>query len=54
MEKSFISGRIWVLLDQNKRLIENIDTDQIYHNAFLDITEVSEMGQYALGNLMSW
>ncbi len=54
MEKSFISGRIWVLLDQNKRLIEDIDTDQIYHNAFLHITEVSQMGQYALGNLEDW
>jgi len=54
MEKSFISGRIWVLLDQNKRLIEDIDTDQIYHNAFLHITEVSQMGQYALGNLEGW
>ncbi len=54
MEKSFISGRIWVLLDQNKRLIEDIDTDQIYHNAFLPITEVSQMGQYALGNLEGW
>jgi 3-isopropylmalate/(R)-2-methylmalate dehydratase small subunit len=54
MEKSSISGRIWVLLDQNKRLIENIDTDQIYHNAFLHITEISQMGQYALGNLEGW
>ncbi|GAG22470.1 unnamed protein product, partial [marine sediment metagenome] len=54
MEKSFISGRIWVLLDQNKKLIEDIDTDQIYHNAFLHITEVSQMGQHALGNLEGW
>ena len=51
MEKSDISGRIWVLLDQNNKLIEDIDTDQIYHNAFLHITDVSQMGQYALGNL---
>jgi len=54
MEKSFIFGRIWILLDQNKRLIEDIDTDQIYHNAFLHITELSHMGQYALGNLEGW
>jgi len=54
MTESIISGRIWVLLDQNKRLIEDIDTDQIYHNAFLHITEVSQMGQYALGNLEGW
>ena len=54
MEKSFISGRIWVLLDQNNKLIEDTDTDQIYHNAFLHITEVFQMGQYALGNLEGW
>ena len=54
MEKSFIAGRIWVLSDQNNKLIEDIDTDQIYHNAFLHITEVSQMGQYALGNLEGW
>jgi len=54
MEKSFISGRIWILLGQNNKLIEDIDTDQIYHNAFLHITEISQMGQYALGNLEGW
>jgi 3-isopropylmalate/(R)-2-methylmalate dehydratase small subunit len=54
MEKSIISGRIWVLSDQNNRLIDDIDTDQIYHNAFLHITEISQMGQYALGNLEGW
>jgi 3-isopropylmalate/(R)-2-methylmalate dehydratase small subunit len=54
MEKSITSGRIWVLLDRNNRLIEDVDTDQIYHNAFLHITEVSQMGQYALGNLDGW
>jgi 3-isopropylmalate/(R)-2-methylmalate dehydratase small subunit len=54
MAESIISGRIWVLSDQSKKLIEDIDTDQIYHNAFLHITEVSQMGQYALGNLEGW
>lgn len=53
MEKS-ISGRIWVLTDSQGELIEDIDTDQIYHNAYLHITEISEMGQYALGNLKGW
>ena len=47
-------GRIWVLTDKSGSLIEDIDTDQIYHNAFLHITEVAEMGQYALGNLEGW
>ena len=54
MEKSFISGKIWVLLDQSNKLIEDIDTDQIYHNAFLHITEASQMSQYAFGNLKGW
>lgn len=54
MEKSMLSGIIWVILDRKERLIEDIDTDQIYHNAFLHITEVSQMGQYALGNLEGW
>ncbi len=54
MKKRAHQGRIWVLLDRNRELIENIDTDQIYHNAFLHITEVSEMGKHALGNLEGW
>jgi len=47
-------GRIWILTDSSGKLIEDIDTDQIYHNAFLHITEIAEMGQYALGNLEGW
>lgn len=54
MEKTSCRGRIWVLQDQAGRLIEDIDTDQIFHNAFLHITEIAEMGQYALGNLEGW
>jgi 3-isopropylmalate/(R)-2-methylmalate dehydratase small subunit len=47
-------GRIWVILDKQGKLMADIDTDQIYHNAFLHITELSEMGQYAMGNLEGW
>jgi len=54
MKKLILSGKIWVLLDREGKLIENIDTDQIYHNAFLHITDISKMGQYALGNLEGW
>jgi len=49
-----LEGRVWVLTDSTGRLIEDIDTDQIYHNAFLHITDIAEMGQYALGNLEGW
>jgi 3-isopropylmalate/(R)-2-methylmalate dehydratase small subunit len=54
LTESCISGRIWVLTDKSGRLIENIDTDQIFHNAHLHITETEKMGQYALGNLEGW
>jgi 3-isopropylmalate/(R)-2-methylmalate dehydratase small subunit len=54
MEKTLCRGRIWVLQDRAGKLIEDIDTDQIFHNAFLHITEISEMGQHALGNLEGW
>ena len=54
MEESALSGKTWVLLNQEGKLIEDIDTDQIYHNSFLHITEIQQMGQYALGNLEGW
>jgi 3-isopropylmalate/(R)-2-methylmalate dehydratase small subunit len=54
MESQRIKGKIWILADSEGRLIEDIDTDQIFHNAFLHITEIAEMGPYALGNLKGW
>ncbi|UCE43136.1 MAG: 3-isopropylmalate dehydratase [Candidatus Aminicenantes bacterium] len=54
MTETTISGRIWVLLDEKGHLIENIDTDQIFHNAHLHITDVNKMGEYTLGNLEGW
>jgi len=54
MDTTSHRGRIWILTDNSGKLIEDIDTDQIYHNAFLHITELAEMGQYALGNLEGW
>jgi len=54
MKAMNITGRIWVLTDSRGRLIEDIDTDQIYHNAFLHITDLEEMGRHALGNLEGW
>ena len=54
MVKSSHRGRVWVLRGPSGRLIEDIDTDQIYHNAHLHITELAEMGRYALGNLEGW
>jgi 3-isopropylmalate dehydratase small subunit len=42
---SILQGRIWVI----ER--DNIDTDMIYHNRYLSITDMKEMGQYTFDNL---
>jgi 3-isopropylmalate/(R)-2-methylmalate dehydratase large subunit len=44
-KSSTIEGRIWMV----KR--DNIDTDMIFHNRYLAITEIKDMGQYAFDNL---
>lgn len=46
-------GRVWLLLHEGK-LIDDIDTDMIFHNRYLAITEIAEMGQYALDNLKGY
>ncbi len=40
-----IKGRVWVVNQ------DNIDTDMIYHNKYLTVTKMEEMGQYAFSNL---
>lgn len=42
------TGRAWVIRK------DNIDTDMIYHNRYLTITDLSEMGQYTFDNLGGW
>ncbi len=42
---SMIRGRVWLI----ER--DNIDTDMIFHNRYLAITDIREMGQYAFDNL---
>lgn len=44
-------GRVWLIAHGEGGLIDDVDTDQIFHNSHLAITEISEMGQHALGNL---
>lgn len=41
-------GRVWVV-DK-----DNIDTDMIFHNRYLTITDIAEMGQYTFDNLEGW
>jgi 3-isopropylmalate dehydratase small subunit len=43
-----VQGRAWVITK------DNIDTDMIYHNRYLTITEMSEMGQYCFDNLKGY
>jgi len=45
------TGRLWRIEDSSGRLIDDIDTDMIFHNAHLHITELSRMGAHAFGNL---
>jgi len=54
MAETRIQGRIWVLTRPDGRLYDDIDTDMIFHNRYLAITEVAKMGQYALDNLKGW
>jgi 3-isopropylmalate/(R)-2-methylmalate dehydratase small subunit len=54
MDKGIIQGRAVILTDRQGKIIEDIDTDQIFHNAHLHITEIAQMGSYALGNLEGW
>ena len=49
-----LRGRAWVIADDQGRLIDDIDTDMIFHNAHLAITDIAKMGPYAFGNLQGW
>ena len=54
MKETTIKGRVWVLTEPDGTLYDDIDTDMIFHNRYLHITDVDEMGQYALDNLKGW
>jgi 3-isopropylmalate dehydratase small subunit len=45
---SEIEGRMWLIS------YDNIDTDMIFHNRYLSITEPKEMGQYTFDNLKGY
>jgi len=40
-----VTGRVWFIP------LDHIDTDMIYHNSYLSVTDVDEMGQYTFRNL---
>ncbi|HNY12102.1 MAG TPA: 3-isopropylmalate dehydratase [Candidatus Wallbacteria bacterium] len=54
MKERVLSGKVWILRDPDGNIYNNIDTDQIYHNNYLAITDIAQMGQYALGNLKGY
>jgi 3-isopropylmalate/(R)-2-methylmalate dehydratase large subunit len=43
-----IEGKVWIIEQ------DDIDTDMIFHNRYLTITDINEMGQYAFDNLEGW
>jgi 3-isopropylmalate/(R)-2-methylmalate dehydratase large subunit len=43
-----VRGRAWVIP------VDNIDTDMIFHNRYLTITDTALMGQYTFDNLSGW
>ncbi len=54
MKETKIKGRIWCIVDERGNLIDDIDTDMIFHNSHLHITDINEMGKFAFGNLEGW
>jgi len=42
---SVVEGRVWIIKQ------DDIDTDMIFHNRYLTITDINEMGQYTFDNL---
>ncbi|MHA1975325.1 MAG: LeuD/DmdB family oxidoreductase small subunit [Candidatus Hodarchaeales archaeon] len=55
MKKSTIlKGKAIVIKDNQGIGIDDIDTDMIFHNKHLHITDIGEMGQHAFGNLQGW
>ena len=43
-----VEGRVWLILE------DDIDTDMIFHNRYLTITDINEMGKYCLDNLQGY
>jgi len=55
MKDYVFAGRVWTITEgDGNKLIADIDTDQVFHNAYLHITDINEMGQYTFGNLEGW
>jgi 3-isopropylmalate/(R)-2-methylmalate dehydratase small subunit len=51
---TILEGRVIVVKDNEGYAVDDIDTDMIFHNKYLHITNIDEMGQYAFDNLKGW
>ncbi|MHA1880497.1 MAG: LeuD/DmdB family oxidoreductase small subunit [Candidatus Heimdallarchaeota archaeon] len=49
-----LKGRAVVIRDKDRKPIDDIDTDMIFHNKYLHIKKIEEMGQYTFDNLEGW
>ncbi len=47
-KQTIVEGRVWLI----ER--DDIDTDMIFHNRYLTITDIEEMGQYTFDNLKGY
>lgn len=47
-KRTQLEGRVWIIN------VDHIDTDMIFHNRYLAITELDKMGQYTFDNLEGW
>lgn len=47
-KQDILVGKVWIVDE------DNIDTDMIFHNQHLAITNVQEMGPFTFGNLKGW
>ena len=47
-KQKIVEGRVWYIKE------DNIDTDMIFHNRYLAITKIEEMGQYIFDNLAGY
>jgi len=48
-----VKGRVWKI-EKDGKLLDDIDTDMIYHNKYLHIVDKKEMRKYAFSNLEGW
>lgn len=46
--QTVVEGKVWIIEQ------DDIDTDMIFHNRYLTITDINEMGPYTLDNLEGW